>query len=47
MLIDEKNNPWFKAKTCAIILGYVNTRQAILLHVDEKKNKKNIKILMS
>ncbi|MFM7983849.1 MAG: Bro-N domain-containing protein, partial [Candidatus Fonsibacter sp.] len=29
-------NPWFKAKEVATILGYVNTKQAIIDHVDDE-----------
>jgi prophage antirepressor-like protein len=32
--------PWFKAKEVASILGYVNTKQAILQHVRDKRKLK-------
>lgn len=34
--IDNKNNVWFIGKQVAEILGYKNTKYAILEHVSEK-----------
>ena len=33
--IDNKQNVWFEAKDVARILGYSNTKKAILTHIDE------------
>ena len=33
-------NPWFKAKEVATILGYVNTKKAIIDHVDDEDKTK-------
>lgn len=35
IIIDDKMNPWFAAKTIAIILAYVNPSKAIRDHVDK------------
>ena len=37
--VDKKNEIWFRGKEIAIILGYKNTRKAIIDHVDEDDKK--------
>src|SRR6185436_7620276 len=39
ILTDKENNPWFKAKDIAKILGYLNSKKAIKDHVREKHRK--------
>ena len=34
--IDDKQNVWFKGKDVARILGYSNTKKAVLIHVDSE-----------
>ena len=36
--IDNKQNIWFKGKDIAKILGYSDTRNAIITHVSEENN---------
>ena len=36
--IDNKQNVWFKGKDIAKILGYSDTRNAIITHVSEENN---------
>lgn len=36
IIIDDKCNPWFSGKEMALILGYTNTKQAVIDHVNEK-----------
>ena len=36
--IDNKQNIWFKGKGIAKILGYSDTRNAIITHVSEENN---------
>ena len=36
--IDNKQNVWFKGKDIAKILGYSDTRNAIMTHVSEENN---------
>ena len=36
--IDSKQNIWFKGKDIAKILGYSDTRNAIITHVSEENN---------
>ena len=38
-------NPWFKAKEVATILGYANTKQAIITNVDSDDKQTYDKIL--
>ena len=38
--IDDKQNVWFKGKDIATILGYSNTKKAVLIHVDSRINNK-------
>ena len=38
--IDNKQNVYFKGKDIALVLGYVNTNDAILTHVDDEDKKK-------
>ena len=35
IIFDKDNNPWFKGKDVATILGYKNTREAILYNIDK------------
>ena len=35
--IIANGNPWFKAREVATIIGYVNTKQAIIKNVDDDK----------
>ena len=39
--VDKKNEIWFRGKEIAIILGYKNTRKAIIDHVHEDDKKIN------
>ena len=39
--IDKQQNVWFRGKDVAEILGYSNTKKAVLIHVD-KEDKKQI-----
>jgi prophage antirepressor-like protein len=34
------SDPWFRAKDIATVLGYANTKQAILSNVDEEDKRK-------
>jgi prophage antirepressor-like protein len=36
VLFDKENNPWFKGKDVADILGYSNCKKALLMHVSEQ-----------
>jgi prophage antirepressor-like protein len=36
VLFDNENNPWFKGKDVADILGYSNSKKALLMHVSEQ-----------
>lgn len=44
--IDQENNPWFKGKDIATILGYKDTKQALKKHVDEE-DKMNFEVFNS
>jgi len=44
VLFDTENNPWFKGKDVAEVLGYVNSKKAIRDHVREKYRKKETEI---
>ncbi|MFM7978813.1 MAG: Bro-N domain-containing protein [Candidatus Fonsibacter sp.] len=39
------NNPWFKAKEVATIIGYANTKQAIITNVESDDKQTYYKIL--
>lgn len=39
IILDSNNKPWFKAKNVAEILGYINTKKAIIDHVNEKNKQ--------
>ena len=34
--LDNKQNVWFRGKDVATILGYSNTKKAVLIHVDSE-----------
>ena len=38
-IVPINNEPWFVGKDVAAILGYENTRKAIISHVDEDDKK--------
>lgn len=40
IILDNKNNPWFKGKDIAEILEYKDTKNAIKKHVDEEDKSK-------
>jgi prophage antirepressor-like protein len=42
--LDQKNNPWFKGKDVATILGYKDTDQALRKNVDEDEKTSSIYI---
>lgn len=39
-ILNIDNEPWFKGKDIATVLGYVNTNKSIRMHVDEEDQKK-------
>jgi prophage antirepressor-like protein len=39
------SDPWFRAKNIATVLGYANTRHAILVHVDNDDKRKYIDLV--
>lgn len=38
-ILNVNNEPWFRGKDVALILGYKNTRDALIKHVDEEDKK--------
>ena len=41
----EKENPWFKGKEIASMLGYLGTAKAVRIHIDDEGKRKFEKYL--